>query len=62
VAPAAFAPGDVDGVVDVLPVLDGTPQLVRPDGYVGWVGDDTAGLRSALERLGAPGPTGRERE
>ena len=62
VSPAAFSPGDVDGAVDVLPVRDGTPQLVRPDGYVGWVGDDTADLRAALERWGALSPTTRGRE
>jgi 2-polyprenyl-6-methoxyphenol hydroxylase-like FAD-dependent oxidoreductase len=56
VAPAAFTPGDLDGAVDVLPVLDDTPQLVRPDGYVGWEGDDPDDLREALRTWGALGP------
>jgi hypothetical protein len=56
VAPASFSTGDVDGAVGVLPVLDGTPTLVRPDGYVGWVGNDTEGLRAALRTWGALEP------
>ncbi|MGS7457418.1 aromatic-ring hydroxylase C-terminal domain-containing protein [Mycobacterium tuberculosis] len=31
--------------------------MVRPDGYVGWAGDDPAGLDAALARWGAgPAP------
>ncbi len=56
VTPPGFAPADIDGQVDVLPVGDGTPLLVRPDAYVGWAGDDTDGLRAALRTWGALGP------
>ncbi len=54
--PPGFTPGDIDGQVDALPVTDGTPLLVRPDGYVGWAGDDRDGLRTALRTWGALGP------
>ena len=53
VAPAGFTAGDFDGTVDHLPVHDGTPQLIRPDGYVGWSGNDAEGLRAALRTWGA---------
>jgi len=56
VAPPGFAPGDLDGAVDVLPAADGTPLLVRPDGYIGWAGDDVDDLRAALRTWGAVGP------
>jgi hypothetical protein len=56
VAPASFASGELDGTVERIPVLDGTPQLVRPDGYVGWAGSDTGGLRAALRTWGALEP------
>jgi 2-polyprenyl-6-methoxyphenol hydroxylase-like FAD-dependent oxidoreductase len=56
VTPPGFAPGDIDGQVAVLPVAQGKPLLVRPDGYVGWVGDEADGLRAALRAWGALGP------
>jgi hypothetical protein len=56
VTPPGFAPADIDGQVDVLPLQAGIPRLVRPDGYVGWAGDDTDGLSAALRTWGALGP------
>jgi hypothetical protein len=56
VAPPAFAPEDLDGAVDVLPTANGTPVLVRPDGYVGWSGVEVDDLRVALRTWGAVGP------
>jgi FAD binding domain len=56
VAPASFTTGDLDGSVEHLPVLDGTPRLVRPDGYVGWAGNEAADLRAALRTWGALDP------
>jgi 2-polyprenyl-6-methoxyphenol hydroxylase-like FAD-dependent oxidoreductase len=52
VAAPGFAAGALDGEVDVLTVADGSPLLVRPDGYVGWAGDDSASLREALRTWG----------
>lgn len=41
-----------DRVVQVTPAQpDGPLRLVRPDGYVGWAGSDTAQLRQALTAL-----------
>ncbi|MCO7193144.1 FAD-dependent monooxygenase [Pseudonocardia sp. McavD-2-B] len=41
----------------LLETADGPYRLVRPDGYVGWAGDDPAGLGTALARWGAgPAP------
>ena len=48
VTPPSFSAGDLDGHVESLPVANGTPLLVRPDAYIGWAGDDAAGLRAAL--------------
>ncbi|WFG47217.1 FAD-dependent monooxygenase [Pseudonocardia alni] len=40
-----------------LETTAGPYRLVRPDGYVGWAGDDPAGLGTALARWGAgPAP------
>jgi 2-polyprenyl-6-methoxyphenol hydroxylase-like FAD-dependent oxidoreductase len=61
VAPSAFAPEFLDGHVDVLRTANGKPQLVRPDAYVGWAGDDTDRLRAALRSWGALGPSERGR-
>jgi 2-polyprenyl-6-methoxyphenol hydroxylase-like FAD-dependent oxidoreductase len=55
-APPGFAPGGLDGAVGLLPVADRTPLLVRPDGYVGWAGDEVDGLYAALRTWGAIGP------
>ena len=59
VAPPGFASNDIDGRVEVLPVPEGAPRLVRPDGYVAWAGDDTDSLRATLRGWGALGPTER---
>jgi 2-polyprenyl-6-methoxyphenol hydroxylase-like FAD-dependent oxidoreductase len=56
VAPPGFAPDGLDGQVEVLEVRDGSPLLVRPDGYVGWSGDCVDGLRKTLRSWGALGP------
>ena len=46
----------VDHVVDVSEELDVPAVLLRPDGYVAWVGDDQPELRTALSRwFGAAG-------
>jgi hypothetical protein len=44
-----------------LPSLPAAPEsygrgvfLIRPDGYVGWAGTTTEGLRDYAERTGAP--------
>ena len=56
VTPQGFPAPDVDGRLDVLPLAAGTPRLVRPDGYVGWAGDDPDSLHAALRTWGALGP------
>jgi 2-polyprenyl-6-methoxyphenol hydroxylase-like FAD-dependent oxidoreductase len=56
VAPKGFPAPIVDGQLHVLAVRAGAPRLVRPDGYVGWAGDDPDGLRAALRTWGALGP------
>ncbi|MEQ4721024.1 FAD-dependent monooxygenase [Nonomuraea sp. B19D2] len=47
--------GRQDRVNVVAPAVPGGPLvLVRPDGYVGWAGTDTTGLRQALDTLLGP--------
>ena len=56
VAPKGFPVPNVDGQVDFLPLQAGNPRLVRPDGYIGWAGDDPDGLPAALRTWGVLGP------
>jgi rifampicin monooxygenase len=42
--------GRVDHVVDSSDELDATAVLLRPDGYVAWIGDDQGGLTESLRR------------
>jgi hypothetical protein len=45
----------VDQVTDVSEELDTPAVLLRPDGYVAWLGEDEEGLRESLTRwFGAP--------
>jgi 2-polyprenyl-6-methoxyphenol hydroxylase-like FAD-dependent oxidoreductase len=53
VAPKGFPVPRVNGHLDVLPLQAGTPRLIRPDGYIGWAGDDTDRLDAALRTWGA---------
>ena len=52
VAPKGFPAPELDGRLHVLPLQAGTPRLVRPDGYVGWVGEGVEGLDDALRHWG----------
>ena len=48
----------VDHVVDTSDELDVPAVLLRPDGYIAWVGDDQDDLRGSLTRwFGAPTAT-----
>lgn len=61
VAPKGFPAPELDGRLHVLPLAAGTPRLVRPDGYVGWAGDDPDDLHAALRTWGVLGPDDRSR-
>jgi 2-polyprenyl-6-methoxyphenol hydroxylase-like FAD-dependent oxidoreductase len=56
VAPRGFPAPQANGHLRVLSTPAGTARLVRPDAYVGWVGEDSDGLQDALRTWGALAP------